>query len=485
VSHPGFSPDAYGRILERVQRLAEDYLRALPERAAFRRPPDAVIRRFESAPLPQSGMSADAILDDVARDILPYSLGIGHPRWWGYVRASASPLGMAADLLAATMNNNCSGSAQIATYVEMTVMRWLAELVGYTPDAGGLLVSGGSAANHVALAAMREARLPGTRTTGLLGIDARPVIYVTPETHSCIRRAVELLGFGSDALRLLPPDAGLRMDPAVLAAAIAEDRAAGRLPLCVVATVGTVNAGAIDPLVPIRNVARNEGLWLHVDGAYGAIGAALPELAERFAGMADADSLTIDPHKWLYVPYEAGAVLVRDRHALTRAFATKADYLEVDETDYFSGPLWFYQQGPQLSRAFRALKVWCVMRELGVEGFRALWRSDLAVAAELRRAVAAHPRLELVGPSDLSIVCFRYVPRHGDADALNRKLVNRIQQDGRVFVSGTLVRGTYALRAAILNYRSTPGDARLTADVVAELGSALERDAAQPPAATR
>jgi glutamate/tyrosine decarboxylase-like PLP-dependent enzyme len=485
VSYPGFSPDAYGRILERVQQLAEDYLRALPERAAFRRPPDEVMGRFESAPLPQAGMSADAILDDVARDILPYSLGIGHPRWWGYVRASASPLGMAADLLAATMNNNCSGSAQIATYVEMTVMRWLAELVGYTPDAGGLLVSGGSAANHVALAAMREAKLPGTRTTGLLGLGARPAIYVTPETHSCIRRAVELLGFGSDALRLLPPDAGLRMDPAVLAAAIAADRAAGRLPLCVVATVGTVNAGAIDPLVPIRNVARNEDLWLHVDGAYGAVGAALPELAERYAGMADADSLTIDPHKWLYVPYEAGAVLVRDRHALTRAFATKADYLEVDQTDYFSGPLWFYQQGPQLSRAFRALKVWCVMRELGVEGFRALWRNDLVVAAELRQVVAAHPRLELVGPSDLSIVCFRYVPRAGDADALNRKLVNRIQQDGRVFVSGTLVRGTYSLRAAILNYRSTAADARLTADVVAELGNALEREAAQSRAATR
>lgn len=475
MSHHGFSPPAYARVLERVHRLAEDYLRTLPDRAAFRRPPDEVVRRFESAPLPREGTSADAILDDVARDILPYSLGIGHPRWWGYVRASASPLGMAADLLAATMNNNCSGSAQIATYVEMTVMRWLAELVGYRPDAGGLLVSGGSAANHVALAAMREAKLPGSRVSGLLGIAARPVIYVTPETHSCIRRAVELLGFGSDALRLLPPDAGLRMDPPVLAAAVAEDRAAGRLPLCVVATVGTVNAGAIDPLVPIRNIARNEGLWFHVDGAYGAIGAALPELAARYEGMADADSLTIDPHKWLYVPYEAGAVLVQDRHALTRAFATKADYLEVDETDYFSGPLWFYQQGPQLSRAFRALKVWCVMRELGVEGFRALWRSDLEVAAELRRAVAAHPRLELVGPSDLSIVCFRYLPLRGDADVLNRKLVNRIQQDGRLFVSGTLVRGTYALRAAILNFRSTPADARLTADVVAELGEELER----------
>jgi len=475
VNRPELSPEAYGRTLARVQHLAEAYLRGLPERAAFRRPPDDVIRRFESAPLPRRGTPADAILDDVARDILPYSLGIGHPRWWGYVRASASPLGMAADLLAATMNNNCSGSAQIATFVEMTVMRWLAELVGYPADAGGLLTSGGSAANFVALAAMREAKLPGTRVTGLPGSAVRPVVYVTPETHSCIRRAVELLGFGSDSLRLLPPDADLCMDPGALAAAVAEDRAAGRHPLCVVATAGTVNAGAIDPLDAIRDVARREDLWFHVDGAYGAIGAALPELAARYTGMADADSLTIDPHKWLYVPYEAGAVLVRDRNALTRAFATKADYLEVDEEDYFSGPLWFYQQGPQLSRAFRALKVWCVMRELGVEGFRALWRNDLAVAAELRRAVATHPRLEPVGPSGLSIVCFRYVPRHANADTLNRKLVNRIQQDGRLFVSGTLVRGTYALRAAILNFRSTPADAQRTVEVVTELGAELDR----------
>jgi glutamate/tyrosine decarboxylase-like PLP-dependent enzyme len=322
---------------------------------------------------------------------------------------------------------------------------------------------------------MREAQLPGTRQTGLRHLDQAPIIYVTAETHSCIRRAVDLLGLVNDSLRLLPTDAGLRMDPAALAAAIRDDRAAGRRPLCVVATAGTVNTGAIDPLARIRDVARSEKLWFHVDGAYGAVGAALPELAANYEGMADADSLVVDPHKWLYVPYEAGGVLVRDRNALTRAFATKADYLEVADTDYFSGPLWFHQQGPQLSRAFRALKVWAVMRELGLEGFRELWRRDLATAAELRRRVAAHPRLELVGPpSDLSIVCFRYRPRRGDADQLNRQLVDRIQQDGRIFVSATAVGGVACLRAAILNFRSGPDDARLAVEVVAELGEALD-----------
>jgi aromatic-L-amino-acid decarboxylase len=264
------------------------------------------------------------------------------------------------------------------------------------------------------------------------------------------------------------------MDPRALAAAVREDRASGRLPLCVVATAGTVNTGVIDPLEAIRDVARSEDLWFHVDGAYGAVCAALPELAERYRGLTDADSLTANPHKWLYVPYEAGAVLVRDRNALTRAFATRADYLEVEETDYFSGPLWFHQQGPQLSRAFRALKIWAVMREIGVEGFRTLWRRDLATAAELRRLIQAHPRLELVGPADLSIVCFRYVPRTTDPQRLNRRLVDRVQKDGRLFVSGTSVNGTACLRAAILNFRSTPADAALAVDVIAELGAELE-----------
>jgi len=474
MTAPDFSPEGFARTLERVSRMAADYLRDLPHREAFRRPPDDVIRRFEAAALPRDGAPAEVILADLEHDVLPYSLGIGHPRWWGYLRASPSPMGMAADLLASTMNNNCSGSAQIATYVEMTVVRWLAELVGFPREAGGILLSGGSAANFVALAAMREAKLPGTRQRGLRGLERAPVIYVTAETHSCIRRAVDLLGVGDDALRLLPTDDAFRMDPGALAAAIREDRGAGRLPLCVVGTAGTVNTGAVDPLSRLRDIARAEDLWFHVDGAYGAVGAALPELAAHYEGMADADSLTVDPHKWLYVPYEAGGLLVKDRNALTRAFATKATYLEVADTDYFSGPLWFHQQGPQLSRAFRALKVWAVMREIGLEGYRALWRHDLATAAELRRLVAEHPRLELMGPSSLSIVCFRYVPRAGDANRLNRRLVDRIQQDGRIFVSATTVGGLACLRAAILNFRSGSDDARMAVEVVAELGASLE-----------
>lgn len=472
--HDDFAPATFERTFAEAARMAGRYLRDLPGREAFRRPPEEVIRRFQDAPLPEDGAPAEAILAEIERDILPYSLGIGHPRWWGYLRASPAPMGMAADLLASTMNNNCSGSAQIATYVEMTVMRWLAELTGYDPGAGGILLSGGSSANFVALAAMREAKLPGTRASGLMGLEGRPIVYVTYETHSCIRRAVEMLGLGSDALRLVPlrPDRGMDVD--TLRRMIAEDRAAGHAPLCVVATAGTVNTGAIDPLAAIRDTCRDEDLWFHVDGAYAGVLAALPELADRYAGMADADSLAVNPHKWLFVPYEAGAVLVRDRNALTRAFATRAAYLEVEEDDWFSGPLWFHQQGPQLSRAFRALKVWAVMRRIGLAGYRDLWRQDLACAAALRRQVAAHPKLALVGESDLSIVCFRYVPARGEPGPFNRKLVDRIQKDGRIFVAGTAVDDTYCLRAAMLNVRTTEEDVSLAIATVVELGQALE-----------
>jgi glutamate/tyrosine decarboxylase-like PLP-dependent enzyme len=470
------SPEAFEHAIARVSRMAVQYLRTLPERPAFRRPPDELTERLCSAPLPLEGEPTERILADIDSDILPYSLGIGHPRWWGFVRASASPLGIATDLLATTMNSNCAGSAQVATHLELTVLRWLAELVGYEPKAGGLLMSGGSAANFVALSAMRERMLPGTRAVGMLGRQERPLVYASGEVHSCITRAVEFLGFGAQALRWVPLDAERRMDAGALARMIAEDRELGATPVCVVATAGTVNTGAVDPLEEIAGVADREGLWFHVDGAYGAIGAALPELADRYRGLERADSVVVDPHKWLYVPYEAGAVLVRELANLESAFATRAEYLEVGDEDYFNGPVWFHERGPQLSRGFRALKVWAVMRHIGLHGYRELWRRDLAVAAELRRLADAHPRLELVPSTDLSVCCFRYRPGSGEPSEFNRRLLDRIHRDGRLFISGTTLEESFYLRACIINFRSTPDDARLAADTVVELGEAMERE---------
>jgi len=473
---PDFSPDGFARALDRVGEMAVRYLHELPGRAAFQRPPDHVTEKLCNAPLPVAGEPTDHILADIEADILPYSLGIGHPRWWGFVRASAAPVGMAAELLATTMNSNCAGSAQVATHLELTVLRWLSELVGYEPQAGGLLMSGGSAANFVALSAMRERQLPGSRADGMAGRTDRPTVYTSAEVHSCITRAVEFLGLGTSSLRWVPVDGERRMDVAALERMIAEDRAAGSTPICVVATAGTVNAGAVDPLQEISRVARDQGLWFHVDGAYGAVGAALPELAERYRGLAEADSVVVDPHKWLYVPYEAGAVLVREPGHLHAAFATRAEYLEVGSDDYFNGPVWFHERGPQLSRGFRALKVWAVMRHIGLEGYRELWRADLATAAELRRLAGAHERLELFPHTDLSVCCFRYVPREGDPSDFNRRLLDRVHRDGRLFISGTTLDDEYYLRACIINFRSTAEDARVAVDTVVELGEALEAE---------
>ena len=283
-----------------------------------------------------------------------------------------------------------------------------------------------------------------------------------------------MLGLGSDCLRLLPITDTRGMSVTALTEAIAEDRTAGRSPLCVVGTAGTVNTGAIDPLADIRRVAQDEHLWFHIDGAYGAVASAIPELRHLYEGLSSADSIAINPHKWLFVPYEAGAVLVRDRNMLTRAFATRAAYLEVEDDEYYNGPLWYHQQGPQLSRAFRALKVWAVMRQFGVEGYRDQWRRDLASAEALRAGVRAHPKLELVGSTNLGVVCFRYLPSAGDADQFNRGLVDRIQKDGRLFVAGTSVDDVYCLRAAILNFRTTLADIAIAVEAIGELGTELE-----------
>jgi glutamate/tyrosine decarboxylase-like PLP-dependent enzyme len=263
---------------------------------------------------------------------------------------------------------------------------------------------------------------------------------------------------------------------------IRADRRAGLEPICVVGTAGTVNTGVVDPLSRIAEAARTHHLWFHVDGAYGAFAAALPDVAPLFRGIERADSVAADPHKWLYVPYEAGATLVRDPAALRAAFAVRPDYLVLDEDNYLDGPVWLSDMGPQLSRGFRALKVWAVVQAIGLDGYRALWRNDIAVAREITRLAAAHPRLDVPARSDLSCFCLRYRPRAADADHFNRRLLDRILRDGRIVVTGTMIDGAFTLRGCVTNYRSTLEDARTCVETVAELGAVLEREGAEASA---
>lgn len=469
-------------MLDRAADIAAAHWARLPEMRAYTRPPIEAVDDIRGEGLPAAGRPWAEILDRILRTVVPYPLGIGQRRWWGFINASPHPVGIAAELIATTLNNNCAGTSQLAVHVELKVIEWIAKLVGLPTGAGGLLVSGGSMANLVALAAAREAKAPGTRRQGLRA-HARPLaVYASTEAHSCIRRAVELLGIGTDGLRLVPVDRGLRMDPDALEAMIAADRRAGLEPICVVATAGTVNTGVVDPLARIADVARAQGLWFHVDGAYGAVGAALPELAPLYRGLERADSVAVDPHKWLYVPYECGATLVRDPAALRAMFAVRPDYLALNEDGYLEGPVWLSDMGPQLSREFRALKAWAVMLAVGVDGYRGLWRNDIAVAKEITRLAAAHPRLETAAASDLSCFALRFKPRNAASDAFNRRLLDRIHRDGRIFITGTVLDGRFALRGCVTNYRSTLADARVCVETVVELGERLEREPAPAPA---
>lgn len=473
---PDLAAQDFRALLDRAADIAAAHWARLPEMRAYTRPPMLVAEGIRTESVPQAGRPWPEIFDRILREVVPYPLGVGQRRWWGFINASPHPVGIAADLIASTLNNNCAGTSQLAIHVELKVIEWIARIVGMPPAAGGLLVSGGSMANLVALAAAREAQAPGSRKQGVRAL-ARPLaLYASTESHSCIRRAVELLGIGTDGLRLVPVDRELRMDTAALEAMIAADRHAGLEPFCVVGTAGTVNTGVVDPLGRLADVARAAGLWFHVDGAYGAPAAALPELAALYRGIERADSVAVDPHKWLFVPYECGATLVRDPAALKAMFALRPDYLALEEESYLEGQVWLSDMGPQLTRGFRALKVWAVMQSVGLDGYRALWRNDITVAREITRLAAAHPRLEVAAQSDLSCFAFRFLPRHAEVGAFNRTLLDRIHRDGRIFISGTVIGGRFTLRGCVTNYRSTLEDARVCVETVVELGEALDRE---------
>jgi glutamate/tyrosine decarboxylase-like PLP-dependent enzyme len=303
-------------------------------------------------------------------------------------------------------------------------------------------------------------------------------LYLSEEGHSCIRKAAEVLGLGQDGVRTIPVDADLRMDVEALRQAVARDRAAGRRPFCVAASAGTVNTGAIDPLDRLADLCRAEGLWLHVDGAYGAIGAADPTLASRYAGIERADSVALDPHKWLSVPVECGCALVRDGQLLRDTWSLVPPYLRTEEGKGFGGLPWYSEYGFQQTRGFRALKLWMTLQHLGRQGVAALVARHVALARRLAAAVDGARDLTRVAPGELSVVCFRYQPPRwtGDAarlDALNKALVERIQADGRVFLTGTTLRERFALRACVLHYGTTEADVDYLVDAVRETGARL------------
>jgi aromatic-L-amino-acid decarboxylase len=441
-----------------VEGVAE-YLAALPSGPVWQPLPDALRERLLEIPLPERAQSLDELVATALRDVLPHAMGNGHPAFFGWVNPPPSAAGVLASLAAAAMNPSVVAGDHADVHLERTVVRWLAELVGF-PHApgGGLLVSGASAATVVCLAGARQRALSAVghdvRRDGLAGAP-RLVAYVPAEAHSCVRRALELLGLGSAAMRDVPLAAG-RLDTGALRAAIAADRASGALPMAIVGSAGTVNTGAIDPLDALADVARAEGLWFHVDGAYGAFGVLDPAIGDRYGGMERADSLALDPHKWLGVPVDAGCALVARGEDLRDAFSLIPPYLRQD-TDAAVGT--FAEYGPEQTRPFRALKTWATIAARGRAGIAAQVARANALARDLAARVTDEDELELAAAPETSIVAFRARPPGwppSRVDDLNRVIPEAVQRRGRAFVTGTVYEGRETLRACILHPDTRP-----------------------------
>lgn len=473
-----------------------DFFDSLPARPVTRAESPRELREVLGAGgLPETGQAAAELLTRIAPMLFDHSLHNGHPRFMAYITSSAAPLGALADLLAAAVNANVGrwDVAPLATEIETQTIRWLAELVGYPTDCGGVMASGGNMANFLAFVAARKAQATWqVRKDGLYGEPRKLVAYVSADAHTWVEKAADITGLGTDAIRWVATDDAQRMRPGDLEALIRSDRRAGLLPFLVVGTAGTTGTGAIDPLAALAKVARAEKLWFHVDGAYGAFAAALADAPADLRVLAQADSLALDPHKWLYSPLEAACVLVRDAGALPDAFSFLPSYYKLDRNaDEDETGINYYNYGVQNSRGFRALKVWLGLQHLGRSGIAEAIQRDIRLARHLHDQVGRHPELEARTLS-LSISTFRYRPPAlaGEAKAvqaylneLNQRLLDTMQKGGEAFVSNAVVRGDYLLRACIVNFRTAKADVEALPELACRLGKRL--DAEMRPAGLR
>jgi glutamate/tyrosine decarboxylase-like PLP-dependent enzyme len=478
-------PAAFRAIGHQLVDQLAAFLESLPERPVTRNESPAAVRAALdlNGGLPERGADPAELVAQTASRLFDHSLFNSHPRFFGYITAAAAPIGILGDFLASAVNANVGAwmLGPAATEIESQTVRWIAELIGYPVTCGGLMVSGGNMANMVGFWAARAAKAGwNVRELGLNGGHARRLrAYASAETHTWIQKAADLSGLGTSAVRWIPVDGNSRMNVAALREAIASDRAAGDLPFFVVGTAGSVSTGAVDPLPAIAAVCRENGLWFHVDGAYGGFAAASPEAPAELAGLASGDSVAIDPHKWLYAPLEAGCALVRDPEALRAAFSYHPPYYHLDEraTNYVD-------YGPQNSRGFRALKVWLALRHVGAAGYREMISEDIRLSRALADAVRATPELQWL-TQDLSITTFRYLPadlraRIGEPavdehlEAVNRELLDRLQRGGELFVSNAIVDGRYALRACIVNFRTALADVQAVPGIVVRVGRAVD-----------
>jgi aromatic-L-amino-acid decarboxylase len=465
-------------------RMVDDmveYAKAVRKRPVWQHAPDRVHARL-SQPLPLDPQSPEAVYEEFLQDVLPYPVGNIHPRFWGWVFGTGTVFGAFAEMLATSMNIGASGGLAYhsANYVEYQVLDWFKEMLGFPASASGLLTSGCSAANLIGLAVARNAKAGyDLRREGAGAGPGRMVLYASEEIHSSVQKALELLGLGSEALRQVPVDGSFRMRMEALQSRIAQDRQDGYRPFCVVGAAGTTNTGAIDDLEALADLCQEEDLWLHVDGAFGAWAALAPEARHLVRGMERADSLAFDLHKWMYMPYEIGCVLVQRESDQRQAFSLTPAYLAHGEGERGLTGIdlpWLADYGFQLSRGFRALKAWMSLKEHGSRKYGRMIQQNIDQARYLAELIEAADELELMAPVTLNVVCFRYVRAGLDGaalDALNKRIEIELQERGTAVVSGTTIRDEYVLHVANCNQRSRREDFRFLVEEVIRVGEML------------
>ncbi len=474
---PDLDPADWPALRAQAHRMLDDmldHMQGAGEEPVWR-PAPAAVRDSFSADLPRAPRALEAVHAEFRRTVLPYGAGNAHPRFFGWVHGGGNVAGMLAEMLAAGLNANLGGRDQTPIQLERQVTRWMAELFGFPSTASGLFVTGASMANLIAvLVARADALGVGSRQTGAGEGGGKLRAYASCMAHGCIAKAMDMAGLGSDALRSIAVDAEGRMDLAALGAAVAADRAAGLAPFLLVGTAGGVDTGAIDDLAALARIAREQRLWLHVDGAFGALAKLSPELAPLLNGIEQTDSIAFDFHKWGQAPYDAGFILVRDAAKHQAAFATTAAYLHREAKGLAAGAPWPCDFGPDLSRGFRALKVWFAFKTYGADAIGATILNTCRLGAYLAARVDAEPQLERLAPAPLNIVCFRY--RAGtESDRLNSEIVLALQTSGVAAPSTTVIDGALAIRAAIVNHRTRAEDIDLLIAEVLRLGRSLSQ----------
>jgi glutamate/tyrosine decarboxylase-like PLP-dependent enzyme len=488
------APDDFRSIGHRLVDQLADFLGGLPSRPVTPGETPASVRAAigSDRALPEQGAEPASVVADAANLLFSHSLLNGHPRFFGYITSSAMPIGAFGDFIAAVLNCNAGAwkLAPAATEIEAQTVRWIAEFIGYPVDCGGLLVSGGNMANFVGFVAARAAQAgAGIRTSGMRDAAKRLCCYCSTETHTWIQKAADLFGLGTDSIRWIPCDRRQRLDVSALRAQLEHDRGRGEQPFLVAGTAGSVSTGAVDPLPELAALCREQGLWFHVDGAYGGVAAKVPGAPADLRGLALADSVVVDPHKWLYAPLEAGCVLVRDPRHLLNAFSYHPPYYTFD-----ADSLNYFDLGPQNSRAFRALKIWMAFQQAGRAGFSQTIADDISLAERAFTLFSEHPDFEAV-TRNLSICTFRYVPRalrpgigsevtERLLNELNRELLRQVETGGETFLSNAVVDGRFLLRMCIVNFRTALDDIELLPRYLAESGArvfaAMDRQARAP-----